>query len=366
MNICSKPELRVLELISTPMKLNGQTLFPLRITKHMKHVRADFLSYHLGSNEVRAEAESMGGKVYIAPHRLKHPLRYLRFTSKLIRKQGYDIVHCHGNSCTLAIDLLAAKLGGAKVRIAHSHNSQCKFAVVHHVLRPLFNRLYTHAMACGEEAGRWLFGKRKFTVIRNAIDTRAFTFDPELRARLRKEYGCEDNVVLGCVASLTDIKNHAFLLKVFAGILERNPSYLLILAGDGPLRENLEQQARDLDIADRVRFLGSRSDIPQLLQMMDVMALPSLFEGFPTVALEWQCAGLPVVMSENITPDCAFTRYVHFRPLDMEAWISAILGLPDSDRAAVSRSGIVALSQAGYDLSAAAKALEEDYHRFID
>lgn len=365
MSTCNKPELRVLELISTPMKLNGQTLFPLRITKHMKSVRADFLSYHLSSEEIRTEIEAMGGKVYIAPHRLKHPLRYLRFASRLIREQRYEIVHCHGNSCTLAIDLLAAKLGGARIRIAHSHNSQCKFAAVHHILRPLFNCLYTHAMACGEEAGRWLFGKKPFTVIRNAIDVRAFSFDPALRGALRREYNCEDNVVLGCVASLTDIKNHAFLLKVFAGILERNPSYLLVLAGDGPLRANLEQQARDLGIADSVRFLGSRNDVAQLLQMMDVMALPSLFEGFPTVALEWQCAGLPVVMSENITPACAFTRHVHFLPLDTEAWVSAILGLSETDRAAASRSGIVALSQAGYDLSSTAKALEEDYHRLL-
>ena len=150
MSTCNKPELRVLELISTPMKFNGQTLFPLRITRQMKHVRADFLSYHLGSEEVRSEIESMGGKVHIAPHRLKHPLGYLRFTSKLIREQGYKIVHCHGNSCTLAIDLLAAKLGGAKVRIAHSHNSQCKFALLHRLLRLPFNLLYTRAMACGE------------------------------------------------------------------------------------------------------------------------------------------------------------------------------------------------------------------------
>ena len=189
-------------------------------------------------------------------------------------------------------------------------------------------------MACGEEAGRWLFGKHPFTVIRNAIDTHAFAFDADIRAALRREYGCEENTVLGCVASFTDIKNHAFLLKVFAQILERNPSYLLMLIGEGPLRESVEEQARQLGIADSVRFLGSRSDVPQLLQMMDAMALPSLFEGFPTVALEWQCAGLPVIMSENITPDCAFTRHVQFLPLDAEAWVSAILGLSKIDRAA--------------------------------
>jgi len=366
MSTSNKPELRVLELISTPMKFNGQTLFPLRIVKQMKRVRADFLSYSLGSDRVREEIESMGGKVYIAPHRLKHPLKYIRFTSKLIREQGYKIVHCHGNSCTLAIDLLAAKLGGAKVRIAHSHNSRCLFSALHHAMRPLFNSLYTHAMACGDDAGRWLFGKKPFTIIRNAIDVRAFAFDADTRSALRSEYNCGDKTVIGCVASFTEIKNHSFLLKAFAGVLERNRSCLLMLVGDGPLCESVKQQAQELGIADSVRFLGARSDVAQLIQMMDIMALPSLFEGFPTVALEWQCAGLSVLMSENITPDCAFTRHVHFLPLDAEAWISAILGISGIDRAAASRSGTVALSQAGYDLSAAAKALEEDYFRFID
>lgn len=366
MSTSNKSELRVLELISTPMNLSGQTLFPLRIAKAMKRVRADFLSYSLLDERVRTEAEAMGGTVYIAPHRLKHPVGYIRFVSGLIRKHGYKIVHCHGNSCTLAIDLLAAGLGGAKVRIAHSHNSQCKFTALHHFLRPLFNPLYTHAMACGDEAGRWLFGKKPFTVIRNAIDTRAFAFNPEVRESLRREYGCEDNIVLGCVGSLTEVKNHTFLLKVFAEILERNSSYLLMLVGDGPLRANIEQQARELGIDDRIRFLGLRTDVAQLIQMMDIVALPSLFEGFPTVALEWQCAGLPVLLADNITRDCAFTRHVHYLPLDADSWTSAILGLSEIDRAAASRSGMVALSQAGYDLSSAAKELESDYFRFAE
>lgn len=364
MNTTRKPELRALELITTPLRMNGQTMFPLRIAQQMKHVCADFLSYACLDDGIRTQIESIGGKMHIAPHRLKHPLAYIRFVSRLIREEKYSIVHCHGNSCTMAIDLLAAKLGGAKVRIAHSHNSQSPFSALHHLLRPLFNMLYTHAMACGNEAGKWLFSKKPFTVVNNAIDTRAFAFDLSIRGALRQEFSCEDRTVIGCVANFVPTKNHTFLLKTFAGILQRNPDYLLILIGDGVLRESLDQQARDLGIEDRVRFLGMRSDVPQLLQMMDVMALPSLYEGFPTVALEWQCAGLPVLMSESITPDCAFTRHVHFLPLDEEAWISAALGISEIDRASASRSGIVALAQAGYDLSTVAKTLEEDYFRF--
>lgn len=364
MSTSSKSELRVLELISTPMRFNGQTLFAMRIVRHMKRVRADFLTYFVGDERIREDAAAMGSAIHVAPSRMRNPVGYIRFVSNLIRREGYSIVHCHGNSCTLAIDLLAAKLGGAKVRIAHSHNSQCKFALLHKLLRPLFNRLYTHAMACGDEAGRWLFGKKPFTVVQNAIDTRSFAFNGDVRESLRKEFCCEDRIVIGSVANLTEVKNHAFLLRAFAEAHKRNPSLMLMLVGDGPLRESHEQLARELGIADSVRFLGWRSDVSQLIQMMDVMALPSLFEGFPTVALEWQCAGLPVLMADTITTGCAFTRDVRFLPLNEDAWTNAMLDTPAINRASASRSGITALTQAGFDLSAAAKALEDDYFRF--
>ena len=359
-----KPELRVLQLITTPMKFSGQTLFPLRIAEPMKGARTDFLTYRIEDDRIRAAAESMGFPIHVAPHRLKHPLRYIHFVSQLVRTNQYDVVHCHGNSCTLAIDLLAAKLGGARVRIAHSHNSSCKYAAAHRLLRPLFNLLYTHAMACGEEAGRWLFGRRPFTVVRNAIDTRRFTFDSEARSAVRQEFDCGSNTVLGNVAAFVPAKNHTFLLEIFAAVLKRNPDHLLVLVGDGPLRAEAEQKARELGIAERVRFLGTRTDVPRLLQMMDAMLLPSLHEGFPTVALEWQCAGLPVLMSDAITPDCAFVRGARFLPMNAESWVSAVLDLPAADRAAASRTGMEAIARAGYDLATAARVLEADYRRF--
>ncbi len=358
-------KLKALQLISTPMRYNGQTLFPMRMSQRMRHVQADFLTCFVGDERLFADAEAMNSRIFIAPSRMKHPLGYIRFVSNLVKKEKYDVVHCHGNSCTLAIDLLAARLGGAKVRIAHSHNSQCRFALAHRLLRPLFNRTYTHAMACGEEAGRWLFGQKPFTISRNAIDTRAFAYDPQLRETLRAEFACGERTVIGCVGTLSEIKNHKFLLNAFAKALQRNPDYLLMIVGDGPLRESLEAQAESLGISESVRFLGLRTDVARLLSMMDVMALPSLFEGFPTVALEWQCSGLPALLADNITPDCAFVPDVQFLPPDEAAWSDAILTTAQGDRASASRAGIAALTQAGYDLSAAAEEMEMNYMQFI-
>ena len=182
-------EVRVLEVITTTMGRDGLTLAPLRLASRMTRARCDFVASAVADEGVRAMVEATGGRLFLAPSRLRRPLRYVRFLARLIRENGYDAVHAHGNSCTLAVDLFAAKLGGARARIAHSHNSQCRYRLLHRLLRPAFDALYTCAMACSAEAGRWLFPKRPFEIVRNPVDARAFAFDPAARASAREELG---------------------------------------------------------------------------------------------------------------------------------------------------------------------------------
>lgn len=358
-------ELRVLELITVPMEISGLPLYPLRLAQHMPDVSVDFLTYSIADGRAAQAARSCGAQVFEAPHRLRHPVKYIRYVANIVRSQGYDVVHAHGNSCTLAIDLLAAGLGGCRVRIAHSHNSKCRFAPLHRLLRPVFDRLYTHAMSCGEEAGRWLFGKKPFTVCKNAIDTGLFTYSPENRERIRAELKLGDSLALGSVGALTEIKNHAFLLDVLALLLKNGLDCTLTLVGDGPLCEALGQKARELGIADRVRFPGVRTDVPALLSAMDVMLLPSLFEGFPTVALEWQSAGLPAILSEAVTPDCIFSDNVRRLPADVQKWVDALCSLPQADRIRTCADGRRSLAENGYDLAQAAAQMENAYQSFV-
>lgn len=361
--------IKVLMVSTIPFSRNGQTLFITRLAGAMnpEKTRADFLTYRVDDESVAQEARAQGGTVFTAPNRLRHPLAYLCRVSRIIREGGYAVVHIHGNSCTLAIDLLAAKLGGANVRIAHCHNTRCKYPLLHRLLRIPFNRLYTHGFACGQDAGRWLFGKRPFTVVPNAIDAKRFAYDPAARKEVRKELGLGDgDFALGCAAHFSAQKNHAFLLDAFAQAAGRNPDLVLILAGDGSLRAQAEGQAQRLGIGGRVRFLGLRTDMPRLLSAMDAMVLPSLFEGFPTVALEWQCAGLPILLSDAVTRDCALMPYLNFLPLDAGAWANAMLALSALDRASSSRAGVQAVLDAGYDLGQVAKNVESDYRRFAN
>lgn len=354
---------RVLEIITTPLAYDGQTGFPLRIVRQMDRstVRVDFLSFRLDNPRIQAEIQEMDSRLHLIPHRLRHPVRYLRQTAGLIRRERYGVVHVHGSSHTIALELLAAALGGAKVRIAHSHNTDCKYRLLHRLLTPFFHCLYTDALACGEEAGRWMFGKHTFVVIPNAIDVSLFRFDPVLREDARREFGFSDAPVLGSVAHFVPAKNHPFLLEVFAAFLTLQPDARLLLVGEGPLRSEIKAQAHALGIAEKVIFTGVRTDIPRLLQAMDVMLLPSLFEGFPTVMPEWQSAGLPVLAADTVTRHCAFTDSVQFLPLDSAQWVQALSRLPEPDRAQASETGMEAVAAAGYDISDASSRLLSRY-----
>ncbi|MDI6852731.1 MAG: glycosyltransferase [Deltaproteobacteria bacterium] len=106
-----------------------------------------------------------------------------------------------------------------------------------------------------------------------------------------------NGLCLGAVGRLEEQKGHALLLEAFPAVIAEVGDITLLLAGDGKLRPNLERQAEDLGITGRVKFLGTRRDMPLVYRAMDIMALPSLWEGLPLALLEAMGAGLPVVAS---------------------------------------------------------------------
>ncbi len=116
------------------------------------------------------------------------------------------------------------------------------------------------------------------------------------RARGRAAIGAEvEGFVLLTVASLTSAKGHDALLQALPSLLQRRPDVLAVLAGDGPLRERLTQQVHRLGLAGRVRFLGYRQDIPDLLAAADLFVFPSREEGLGSSLIDAMLAGLPIV-----------------------------------------------------------------------
>ena len=141
----------------------------------------------------------------------------------------------------------------------------------------------------------------------------------------------------------------------------------LILVGEGTLRGALQAQIAALGLENKVTLLGRRDDVAALNSAFDAAALPSLHEGLPTVALEWQSAGLPVLLADGIRRDCALTDSVRFVPAAAQDWARALEALkPAPDRAKASAAAIEALRAAGYDLASCALSLQALYQSLTE
>lgn len=357
---------KVLYVITVRMAYEGITMSALNFVRNIDRSKVEIDFVAIGETEpaIKKEIENMGGCVHVLSGRMKNPIGYLAKLAKIVRGGKYDAVHVHGNSCTMAIELMAAWIGGAKVRIAHSHNSSCRFLKAHRLLRPLFDRLYTEAFACGEEAGRWLFPGKDFSIIRNATESGKYAYDPDARSACRQKLGFADELIIGSVANMNEQKNHRFMLEVFAALRKKRNDVKLVLVGDGPLRTQIEALAAERHIADDVVILGKRDDVPSLLQAFDVMLLPSVYEGFPCVLVEWQCAGLRALVSDTVTRAADLTGLLRYLPIDKGTapWTDVLCATArDDDRALVSACAVSSIRDKGYDIRQNAGKLQQFY-----
>lgn len=313
--------------------------------------------------ELIEAVKALGCLIYKLPSRSQNPLLYFFALHRLIQKNRYDIVHAHGNSATLALEMWAAKWARCKVRIAHSRNTRTDYPVLDKFLRPFFKRAYTHGFACGREAGEWLFGNHPFQVIANGKKLDKFAFDAALRTEVRRRLKAAEQILIGHAGAFNYQKNHAFLIKVFKALTDKDERYVLYLMGEGELRPSIVQMVEAYGLKEKVVFTGRISNIADMLQAMDIMVLPSRFEGLPNVVLEWQIAGLPCIISDSITRECKATELVSYMPLQAgpSAWADKIRSLEIINREKTAAGICSQIAAAGFDIDANARQLKEIY-----
>jgi glycosyltransferase involved in cell wall biosynthesis len=269
------------------------------------------------SNELIKEFEELGLNIRYLPWRKKSIIKYIIGLVGLMKKQRYDILYIHGSSAIMTMELIIAKLCGCKVRVVHSHNTTCKHKRADKMLRPLLYHSYTYALACGQQAGEWLYGHRNFKVVKNGRSIEKYRFDYKTRKAVRELLNIsEDTLVVGHVGNFNEQKNQKFLVKAFKELLKLKEDAKLYLIGTGNNIENVKALVNSLNISDKVEFTGSIDNVPEMLQAMDVMVLPSLYEGLPLVVVEWQIAALPCLVADTVTKECSYTELVHFKSLE--------------------------------------------------
>lgn len=349
--------------------IGGVETFLLEYIRHMDLNRIQFdLICSTDTPACEEEFRSLGVNIYKVALRSKNPLGFQKETEAFFREhaQKYDIFWC--NKCMLNnTDFLKyAQKYGIPVRIIHSHNSALMdkgikgilMKLLHELGKKKIDRYATDFWACSDFAGRWFYsqkqmGSPKYCFIPNAIDAQKFRYAKDVRDTYRMQEEAKNKFVVGHVGRFHLQKNHMFLLDIFHAVLKKRPDSELWLIGQGELKEVVQEKAVQLGIADKVKFMGVRRDVQNLLQAMDCFVLPSLFEGLPVVAVEAQAAGLPCYLAGNgTTRQARLTDRCHFLQLEdsPEVWADAIIQ-GDVERIDTYDQ----IVQAGFELKNAAK-----------
>ena len=308
------------------MSYGGAERFVLNVVKELdKKNKIIVFSDNQKKGPLQEEFEKAGAKVYYAKvHRFKHPLKYMKQLKGIIKKEKIEIIH--SNDDLNMVFPLAVKPREASF-VAHSHSTKFRFTkgrflslIARKVLPPYISTHSDVRLCCGDDAGRAMFGRKDYVVIRNGINTGDFEYSKKVRKELREKYGIDkDAVVMLNVGRLSKEKNQAFLIEVFKEYYNLHANSYLVMVGDGPERDELKRIVLDSKASQRVIMLPSQNDISRYYNMADVFLLPSVFEGMPTVSVEAQTNGLKCVFSDAVTKEADFSGRSTFLPLDLGA-----------------------------------------------
>lgn len=305
--------------------------------------------------------------IYIVPRTENTVIKYMFSLYRLVKKNKYDLVHIHGNSHTVVVELLPATLAGCKKRFVHAHNTFCKHETFHRMMSPIFNALCTGRLACGNKAGEFMYGNKQFQVIKNGIDTERFYFSEDDRIHIREKLKLQNNKVIGHVGTLYNShKNQEFLLEILKQLLELDSSYMLLLVGDGQDKEALIEKAKQLAVYDNVIFAGTTNNVAPMLSAMDLIVMPSYYEGLPLSLIEEQANGLKCIISDVITKEVDVTGNITFLSLNdsSKTWADTIMSLYKNrilDRLNESQRAIECIEKNGYGIKSQAKVLKGLY-----
>ena len=163
---------KVLNIMTGGINREGISSTQLEYMRHFDFSSCvvNFAAVHDDDVNVVKEFEQAGCEVFKFPDRNRYLFKYIISLIKHMKKEKYDVIHVHGSSSLMAIELIIARFTGVKKRIAHSRNTMCKYVKIDALLRPLFFHSYNIAMACGEEAGKFLFRGRPFITFYNGKD----------------------------------------------------------------------------------------------------------------------------------------------------------------------------------------------------
>lgn len=295
-------------------------------------VQFDFVVTESSTNVPQQEIEPLGGKIYTVPS-YKNIFKFSKALSDLfLTHPEWKIVHSHMNALSV-FPLREAKRAQVPVRIAHSHSTSGRQEplknLIKRALKGQANRFPTHKFACGECAGKWLFGNdAEFEIVFNAINLDHFAYSEDDRKAVRHKLGISDSsFVIGHIGRFVAQKNHVFLISIFEKVVKHFENAVLILVGSGENMDKIQNLVDERNLNKNVLFLGQIDYPEKIYQAFDIFVLPSLYEGLAMVCIEAQMSGLQCLISSEVTREVELTGNCVFLPIDnVDCWVEKIDG----------------------------------------
>lgn len=313
----------------------------------MRDIHFDLLYQYEANPQILERFNEVGINCIQIPDKIHHPLKHLWTMFRIFRKGHYDVVHSHLDWFMNSYVCFFAMLAGVKKRMAHHHQAytvsyERSFRalprnILYTIMRFPCKLFATHWLACGEAAaingwGSKAFKKGKVIILPNAINPKRFKFSETNRCEIRAKYGiADDDFVIGHVGRFYPQKNHEFLIDVFSEVCKQKSNAKLLLLGDGPLQEKIRQKTEALGLEGSVIFAGLQKDSAPFYSAMDVFAFPSLWEGLPLTLVEAQYAGLPCVVSENVTKEVNVSSIIRCLQMQKKMWIESLFEISENE-----------------------------------
>lgn len=293
-------------------------------------------------------------------------ITHIKQVKKILSKEKYDVVHVH-NLFNCGPVLLAAYLANVKIRIPHSHTTKyldenkigIKKKIYYFLSRKLIKHFSTVRFACGEEAGRFLYGNSKFYVIKNGIKIEKYKFSQEYRKNIRNKYKISDETtVIGHAGRFVEVKNHKFIVELLSEYKKYNNNFKMFFLGDGDLYNKINELVKENGLIENVIFTGNVSNANEYYSAMDGFVFPSLYEGLPFTLIEVQCNGIPILASNKISKEVNVSNTIKFLDINKkEDWIKEIKKFEKKDR----NKNIIKLKENGYSIEDTIKFIEKMY-----
>jgi glycosyltransferase involved in cell wall biosynthesis len=289
--------LRVM-FVQTDMRVGGAEMITANVIRRLD--RGRFLPELCCLKERGALGDELANEIPVHNGLLsnKYDLRVWPRLTQLMRQRNIDAVITVGAGDKMFWGRLAATSVGVPVVLSALHSTGWPDGVgrLNRMLTPITDAFIAVAESHGTFLAKNLkIHESRVAVIPNGADTQRFAPIPDVAA-VRQELGIgPTDPTVGIVAALRPEKNHELFLQMAHRVVQQLPTAKFLIIGDGPCRDAIEKRVRDLQLAERTLFLGSRNDVPQLLAAMDVFTLTSHIEANPVSILEAMSVGRPVV-----------------------------------------------------------------------